>query len=319
MESNASESKRPSQTAELKKSGVLILFSLINMFAGAVTASVALVGLEMLWPNPISYSLLLVLLLGFTAMIGQYAGTFRESYHGAYLAAAASSACYSMTYLAIIIRQVVSTDYAQPFSNSGPMEFQSFAWPTIVVVSLVSIWLNGSRAVKLKKRNEQIERPNRLSISLREVLGFSFLLGLIILPASFQAQANQSMYRANVTASEAPFPVPDTAEAIQFQRDRNGLILGSYEITEEELRKWHSEQDWDMASDRPSEQEIIVGPVEVSPPDPTQTPFLVPYKTHRVMHGFQVYLRTEALIHCITYDRAAGIAYYEEIAVPKEE
>ncbi|MEW4566039.1 hypothetical protein AB1K70_26215 [Bremerella sp. JC770] len=303
----------------LRPSWLLVGISLFNMAAGVVTASISLVGLELLWPNPISYSLLLVFGIGLVTIAGQYAGTFRGNIHGALLAAGASSGCYSMSYLAIVIHSLVSGLGPQAVDASGLSRYQSVIWPAIMVVTLMSLWLNGRWAWKLKKRNEQNASPTRLSISLREMFAFCFLLGLILLPASFLSQQDQSLYRAEVTAAEAPFPVPDAAQAIQYQRGRTGLIVGSYEVDEETLRRWLDIHAAENLLEGYHLKDIATGPIPVTPPDPAQTPLLVPYAAHTVNRGMQAYWHVGDLYHFVTYDRDTGIAYYEEVIAPKED
>ncbi|WP_144972622.1 hypothetical protein [Bremerella volcania] len=317
MNSDHPDDFQTPEPAPLRPSWLLVALSILNIAAGAVTASIALVGLELLWPNPIGYSLLLILLIGLVTMVGQYFGTFRGSYHAAFLAAGASGGCYSMSYLAIVIHRIISDLNSPATAGSGLSHQQSVVWPAIFVVTMGSLWLNGRWGWQLKRRNDQTAGPTRLSISLREMFAFCFLLGLIILPASIQAHRNQSIYRANVAAADAPFPVPDQAEAIQYQRDRHGLIIGSYEVDEQELRSWLDVQAFKMSTGGARLQEITAGPILVTPPDPTQTPFLVPYGTHRVTKGLRAYWHVDDLYHMLTYDRATGVAYYQELAIPE--
>lgn len=305
--------------APLRPSVGLIVMSLMNIAAGAVTASIALMGLELLWPNPIAYNLLIFLLAGLAVMVAQYLGTFRLSPMGAHLAAFTSSGCYTVTCGMLMIYGVISDLNDRDSMWFRLQDYQWVVWPTIAVITIASMWLNVRWGWKLKKRNQEIGTPPRIAISLREVFAFCFLLGLIMLPASLQAHRNQSMYRADVAAADAPFLVPSQATSINYQRDRYGLITGSYKIDEQILRDWLDMLTTQLPTDNVRTLEINAGPVSVFLPDPAQTPYMVPYSTHTVSKGLEAYWRIDQLFYTVTYDRESGTAYYTEMVVPRAE
>ncbi|MBI1248823.1 hypothetical protein GC197_13405 [bacterium] len=292
-----------------KPSWLLIVFSVINILAGVAEASVMLVGFEYLWPNPASYQLLLISLVGVCLVVLQYSGTFRRNANAALGDAFVSGLCYGMILLFCI---------TMDFLRQGALILPpgQLAWSIVFAATIVSLAMNGFWFWKLKQHFEKHPTPSDYSISMQEVLACLGLLGLIILPVAYQVQANQSIYRENVSAIEVPFPVPEEAKAIRYQRDRNGLIVAaSYEIDEADLKDWLSRPDSEMRKHGAKWSEINK-PYEINLPDPT----LAQYPTsmgHVVTKGIRVIWKVDNVYYATTYDRTEGLAIYQEVFIPQ--
>jgi len=315
MDPDQSDQLEASESAPLRPSILLIVVSIINIIVGALAASVALVVLELLWPHSLSYTSLLLFAWALITIIGQYLGTFRRNIQGAWLSASGSPLCCAMLYFSLFILQFFTTDLSD-ISPSGIWgEEKLFVSIAMGIFSIASLWLNGRWAWKLKQHADGKPSWKPISISLREILALCVVLGLIMIPATLRAHANQSLYRANVSQAEAPFPVPTTAKAIIYERNREGLLLGSYEIEEAPFRRWLSRSDSEMSKHDARWHEIGKTPLTATSPTPDRLPWSLSYGNEIVADGFRVIWQADGRHHVIIYDRDAKKAYYEQLLI----
>ncbi|MBI1248822.1 hypothetical protein GC197_13400 [bacterium] len=189
-------------------------------------------------------------------------------------------------------------------------------WAIVIVMGCVSAGLNFWWFEKLQIHAKAHPLPTKFSIALWEVLTFVGLLGLIMLPTVYRAQANQAIYRENVAVADAPFAVPDRAEAICYQRSRTGLILASYEISETDFKSWLSEHDSELRKGGGWSNDFQM-PVDVDLPDAGLRPFRSRPRDHSVTDGIIVRWSLGKVDFTITFDRIEGIAFYEEREIRK--
>ncbi|MFN3148563.1 hypothetical protein [Bremerella sp.] len=307
--------ERP-EPAPLRPSALLIVVSVINMVVGVAAAAMALVVLELLWPHSLSYSSILLLGWALITIVGQYLGTFRQNAKGAWLSAIGSAICGMMLYLSVVILRIFTTDLTTVTPTEILGDERKVVWIAIGTLTVTSLWFNGQWAVQLKRRAATQQSWKPISISLREILAACVLLGIIMVPASYRAQSNPSTFRAEVTASEAPFPLPKSVQSITYQRDRNGLLLASYEVDEADFRQWLSRKDspWFQQGQRWKE---ITTSVNVTPPQKDRLPWSLNEHTERVDKGFQAYWQADGIDHILTYNRMTGTAYYEQTLIPE--
>ncbi|PQO33415.1 hypothetical protein C5Y96_11255 [Blastopirellula marina] len=304
------------EPAPLRPSVALIVISVINMVIAAVAASVSMVVLELLWPHSLSYNALLLLAWALLTIIAQYLGTFHQNSHGAWLSVWGSSLCCAMLHLAIVILHLIDIDSNEPISTEIWGREQSVVWTIIGMLTIASLWFNGRWAWKLKKFSEQNPTKKRLVVSLREIMALCVVLGLIMIPATYRAHANQSVYRANVAVADAPFSVPDAAQAITYERDRSGLLLASYEMQEAPFRAWLSNHD-SVVSKNDGRWEELASAVNATSPSPNRLPWILSYGNEMIADGFRVIWQADGLYHFIIYDRTIGVAYYEQQPIPE--
>lgn len=313
MDAPHSDPSPTPEPAPLRPSVGLIVVSVIVLLIGAAIISVAMAGLELLWPSALSYTMLLMLGIGLATMLGQYFGTFRNSPHGARFATIGSLGGPAVLYVALLILRVYSVDWTRPDASVTSPEEHLLIWPSIAIASLTCGWFNGRWAWKLAKHAGN-EPPRLLTISLREIMVFCAVVGLLMIPASYRASVNPSLYRANVSVPDAPIAVPPGAQAIEYERQRDGRILVSYKIDEAAFRQWITSEDSDVHHYGGLWEEIA-SPLNVHRPDPSRIPLPISEGNHQVNKGLAVYWKTETLHHTITYDRDAETAFYQELAI----
>ena len=107
--------------------------------------------------------------------------------------------------------------------------------------------------------------------------------------------------------------MPQQAQAICYQRDRNGLIVSaSYEVDEAELKNWLLQPDSEMQKHGGEWSEITT-------PCPTYLPDsnldLVPKFGQDVTKGIRAFWKLNGIYRVITYDRTKRLAFYYEFPV----
>ena len=310
------ETQEPSEVTPPKPSWPLIVFSVINTLLAAAAVSLALLGFESAWPNSLSYFMLQTIVFGVLLIGTQYWGTFRASAGAALGAVVMTEFCYCWFWISYFAKHLVE----KVVSGSSPeMLSWGINWSLILIVATTSpfVILNGVWYWKLNKHAKNYPRPRDFSISIREVLVFCSLMGLIILPTAYQSQANQSTYRENIAAAAATFPIPAQAKAIRYQRLRDGSILASYEIDEVGLRRWLSQPESELRKNKGRWGEIMT-PVVIYLPDPDLNPLLKELNNCTVSNGIRCYWDLSGVRYLITYDRSHGLAFYQEISVSEK-
>ncbi|WP_207398064.1 hypothetical protein [Bremerella alba] len=313
MDLEHQNTQSPSEPDRPSPSVLLIVVSVVVVLVSATTVSVAMVGIELLWPDTLIFPMLLTLGIGLATMVGQYLGTVRGRAGGARYATIGSLGCFAVLYVSLLVMRIYSVDWTQPNASVTSPEENWLAWPIIAIASLTCGWCNGRWTWQLMKYAQE-HPPRPLSITLRELITFCAVLGLLMIPASYRASVNPSLYRANVAVEDAPIPVPESAEAIQYERERDGRTLVSYEIDEPSFRKWLAQSD-SVVLQHGGFWEEITSPLNVHRPDPSLIPLPISDGNHHVTKGLAVYWKTDTLHHVITYDRATGTAFYQERAI----
>lgn len=314
MVTQQNDSSQPSEAVPLRPSIPLIVVSILNMLIGAVAASVSLVVLELLWPHSLSYTSLLLLAWALITIIGQYLGTFHGNMQGAWFSNFGSPLCCLLLYLSVVILRFFTTD----FVDQSPTEIlggrQLYLWILVGILSMTSMVLNGRWAWKLKHQAGGKVSWKPISISLREILTLCVLLGLIMIPATYRAHKNRSLYRADVAKADAPFAVPESAKAITYERDRSGLLLATYVIDETPYRQWLSRSDSEASQHAARWHELDVA-LDATAPSPDRLPWSLSYGNEIVNDGFRLIWQADGLSHIIIYDRDKKLAYYQQYAL----
>lgn len=86
------------------------------------------------------------------------------------------------------------------------------------------------------------------SISLREMLGATVVLGVVMAPASIARYTDPLVYLENVPASQAPVSLPAEAKELKFYRHDNGLVESTFLVEEKDLKKWLAELRHDKSN-----------------------------------------------------------------------
>ncbi|MEW4566040.1 hypothetical protein AB1K70_26220 [Bremerella sp. JC770] len=313
MSSDHPDSSSSAIPAPLRPPASLVVASIVVMLAGATIISVAMVGLELLWPSSLCILMLLTLGIGLAIMLGQYFGTFRGSPRGARYATIGSFTCFFLIHAPVLILRKYTVDWTQPDASVTSLEESLLVVPIMVIASLTCGWINGRWAWKLWKHSQD-HPPQSRSISLREVLAFCAVMGVLMIPTSYRASVNRSLYQANIAVDDAPIALPTGAQAIEYERQRDGRILVSFEIDETSFRQWLVSSDSDVHKHGGTLEEIT-SPLNVHRPDPSRIPLPISEGNTSVSQGLSVYWQTETLHHAITYDRATNTAYYQELMI----
>ncbi len=317
MDAPQHETQQPATAEPLRPSIPLIVVSILNMIVGMVAASVSLVMLELLWPHSLSYTSLLMFAWALITIIGQYLGTFRGNFQGASFSASGSVICCMLLYFSFVFSQFFTTDFMNK-SNSELWGSRSpYVWIGIGLWGIISLGFNIWWAKKIQKRSGKQGREvpwTPISISLKEILALCLVLGIIMVPATLRAHANPSTYRADVAASDAPIPVPESAQAITYERNREGLLLVSFEIEEAPFRQWLSRTE-SQATQHGARWHELDLPLDATSPSPNRLPWSLSYGNEIVRDGFRVIWQAGGLHHVVIYDRDAEIVYYQQIFI----
>lgn len=317
MDAPQHETPQPTPDEPLRPSIGLIVVSILNMIVGMVAASVSLVMLELLWLHSLSYTSLLMFAWALITIIGQYLGTFRGNFQGASFSASGSVICCVLLYFSFFIGQFFTTD----FINKSPSELwgsrQPYVWIGIGLWGIASLWFNLWWAKKIQKSSGKQGREvpwTPISVSLKEILALCLVLGIIMVPATLRAHANPSTYRADIATANAPIAVPGSAQAITYQRSRDGLLLVSYEIEEAPFREWLSRNESE-ATQHGARWHELTSPVNATSPSADRLPWVLSHGNEIVRDGFRVIWQADGLHHVIIYDRDAEKVYYEQLLI----
>lgn len=79
------------------------------------------------------------------------------------------------------------------------------------------------------------------SFTLLELMMGTLMLAIMIGPASYLVGVKMPIYRENLSAQQAPFPVSPSAERITYRRESNGSIQAIWYQTPADLQQWLAE------------------------------------------------------------------------------